>query len=185
MRLLSTLLTALSLLFPLVPAALIISLPTTHVGLPSSDHASLAALSSHLTAPLTRQSTFSFSSSSLKPSTSYLLDIHSRVYNFASYRVDVDASGQVEGVWETFRGGEWGNKGPDVMVKGEEGGDTRVEVRFVGKREYYEGRGSCEYSTFLSFFLPSSSRNETLERREYCFLLLILPAEIPNICPLC
>lgn len=32
---------------------------------------------------------------------------------FAPYRVDVGADGNVIGVWETYRGNPWDNKGPE------------------------------------------------------------------------
>jgi hypothetical protein len=150
MRLLLPVLAVLSAFISLTTSALIISLPQSHSSLPSSStHATLHAHSSHLHAPLTSKYTFAFPSTSLRPSTSYLLDIHARDYTFAAYRVDVDESGKIEGVWETFRGGEWKNKGPDVVAKDGNGeGDTRVEVRVVGNREFYEQRGGCEFISF-------------------------------------
>ncbi|CEN60150.1 hypothetical protein ASPCAL02591 [Aspergillus calidoustus] len=135
--------------------------PSTHLpnphALPADTHATLtsAALSAPLKAPLTSSATFVFPS--LNSSTaseykiphkddisgSYLLDIRSSEYVFAPLRVDVDASGFVVGVWETFRGNEWGNRGVEKFrVAGDTGSkeDVVVDVKVMGRKGFYEAR---------------------------------------------
>ncbi|KAL3459865.1 hypothetical protein BJX64DRAFT_198377 [Aspergillus heterothallicus] len=136
-------------------------LPNPH-SLPVDTHATLtsAALKAPLKAPLTSSATFVFpgltastasESKTLQEddvSGSYLLDIRSSEYVFAPLRVDVDASGFVVGVWETFRGNEWGNRGiekfkassPRDPEATRENANVVVDVRVVGRKGFYETR---------------------------------------------
>jgi hypothetical protein len=75
-------------------------------------------------------------------------------------RVDVSLNGAGEGegveiqVWETFRGGDWGNKGQAVQVVPLLGGGGKgglIEGRVVGEKGYFMERSGCEY-------LPYSAR---------------------------
>ncbi|KAL4894638.1 hypothetical protein BDV59DRAFT_200969 [Aspergillus ambiguus] len=126
------------------PNALPAGTHATLTSLPSTADADALALSRPLTAPLTRSATFVFRN--LPPSsqpTSYLLDIRSAEYIFAPYRVDVAADGSVLGVWETFRGNPWDNRGQekfvvDVAVARAE--DVTVDARVVARRAFYEQR---------------------------------------------
>ena len=43
--------------------------------------------------------------------------------------------------WTTFRGNEWDNKGES---RGAGEGRARVELRAVGKKEFYQQRTSCK-----------------------------------------
>ncbi len=72
---------------------------------------------------------------------------------FAPYRVDIAADGAVIGVWETFRGNPWENRGVEkyvVDVAGYTGGgsakkaDVVVEAKVLGKKGFYEERATCE-----------------------------------------
>ncbi|PGG95126.1 hypothetical protein AJ79_10240 [Helicocarpus griseus UAMH5409] len=126
-------------------------LPNPHT-LPASTHATLTSLPpdttsetpSLLSAPLTRKASFVFELAASREPRSYLLDIRSRDYVFAPYRVDVDASGKVVGVWETYRGNAWENRGVErgVVREGDGDGDGKVtvEAKVVGKRGFYEER---------------------------------------------
>lgn len=139
-------------------------LPNPHV-LHAGTHATLTTLpspegsqssprqSNVLTAPLTRFSTFVFCN--LQPE-SYLLDIRSSEYVFAPYRVDISSDGSVRGVWETFRGNPWDNRGAEKFVAGSANvacGDVAVEAKVLGRRKFYEERPKCEfYLLFIYFF---------------------------------
>ncbi|OJJ08086.1 hypothetical protein ASPVEDRAFT_89321 [Aspergillus versicolor CBS 583.65] len=134
-------------------------LPNPH-SLPADTHATLTStsLANPIKAPLTRSATFVFSgiaSSEYKISQrddlsgSYLLDIRSSEYVFTPLRVDLDERGYVKGVWETFRGNEWGNRGVekylrpvDVQAVAGQGNarDVVVDVKVVGKKGFYEVR---------------------------------------------
>lgn len=131
-------------------------LPNPHV-LPATTHATLTTLPSGgkdhiLFASLTRSATFVFhdlpSSSSDAQPESYLLDIRSAGdYVFAPYRVDVAADGSILGIWETFRGNPWDNRGAEkyiVDVAGKKQVDVVVEAKVLGRKVFYEQRAQCE-----------------------------------------
>lgn len=142
-------------------------LPNQH-SLPASTHATLTSIShanqpgkSLLIAPLTRSSTFVFRNLQLSAAQpeSFLLDIRSSEYVFSPYRVDVSADGTVLGVWETFRGNPWDNRGPekflaDAAVQGssaESSADVTVAAKLVARKGFYEERAKCELSFFFFF----------------------------------
>ncbi|KAL5332204.1 hypothetical protein BJX70DRAFT_384831 [Aspergillus crustosus] len=147
---------SLRLIITIPPSTL---LPNPH-SLPADTHATLTStsLAHPLKAPLTRSATFVFSGPPVvefkTPQTddlsgSYLLDIRSSEYVFAPLRVDLDERGFVKGVWETFRGNEWGNRGAEKFVRpaGEKasnadgrGGEVVLDVRVLGRKKFYEAR---------------------------------------------
>lgn len=134
-------------------------LPNPHA-LPAGTHATLTTLPSSssssaqkhiLSAPLTRSSTFVFRDldASRPGGESYLLDIRSRDYVFAPFRVDIAADGTVLGIWETFRGNSWDNRGVERFVATSSGGQSRedvtVEAKVVARRGFYEERPRCKF----------------------------------------
>lgn len=135
------------------------SLPNPHV-LPATSHATLTTLPSSgkdhiLSASLTRSATFVFhdlpSSNPDAQPESYLLDICSAGgYVFAPYRVDVAADGSILGIWETFRGNPWDNRGAEkyvVGVTGKKQVDVVVEAKVLGRKVFYEQRAQCELAS--------------------------------------
>lgn len=143
-------------------------LPNPHI-LPATTHATLTTLPaagagdrdpSHiLTTSLTRGSTLVFRDIPAGHPESYLLDIRGGEYVFAPYRVDVAADGSVTGVWETFRGNPWENRGAekyvvDVAGAGKKAVDVVVEAKLLGKKGFYEERATCE------FFVPGIGLDE-------------------------
>ena len=56
----------------------------------------------------------------------------------------MDEGGKIE-VWQTFRGNEWDNRGERW---GGGVGEVVVDVRVIGRKEYYESKGGCELSYF-------------------------------------
>lgn len=157
MRLLTSLSTALLSLASLTSAAqLTVSIPASPpllanpATLPPTTHATLLGNSGvYHDARLSRSNTLVFKS--IAPG-SYLLDIHTRDYHFAPFRVDVtteqagaDGVGAAEEkveVWQTFRGNEWDNKGQRL---GEGKGDVVVALTPSGRKEYYQKREGCEF----------------------------------------
>jgi hypothetical protein len=131
-------------------------LPNPHV-LPATSHATLTSLPSGgkdhiLSASLTRSATFVFhdlpySGPDAQPE-SYLLDIRSAGdYVFAPYRVDVAADGSILGIWETFRGNPWDNRGAEkyiVDIAGKKQIDVVVEAKVLGRKVFYEQRAQCK-----------------------------------------
>ncbi|KAJ5906284.1 uncharacterized protein N7473_003200 [Penicillium subrubescens] len=100
-----------------------------------------------LTTSLTRGSTLVFNDIPAGHPESYLLDIRGGEYVFAPYRVDVAADGSVMGVWETFRGNPWENRGAEKYVvdvagagAGKKAADVVVEAKVLGKKGFYEER---------------------------------------------
>ncbi|EKV13034.1 hypothetical protein PDIG_40580 [Penicillium digitatum PHI26] len=127
-------------------------LPNPHV-LPATSHATLTTLpcggKDHiLSASLTRSATFMFhdlpSSGPESQPESYLLDIRSAgEYVFAPYRVDVAADGSILGIWETFRGNPWDNRGAEKFildVAGRKQVDVVIEAKVLGRKVFYEQR---------------------------------------------
>ncbi|KAI9695448.1 MAG: hypothetical protein M1820_008633 [Bogoriella megaspora] len=142
--------TTLTLLIPPSPPLL----PNPHT-LSVSTHASLLSVSgasSYATTPLTRSNTLVFQNLTAGE---YLLDIHCRDYVFPPLRVDIEEKkkgGEDEkeveiGVWRTYKGHEWDNKGQ--KVGGGNGGEVVVEVRPLGGKEYYQQRGGFSVLSFL------------------------------------
>lgn len=146
--------TTLLLLCQWAVAALVISLPSSQMlpnpqALSASTHATLTTLPSDgiLTASLSRASTLVFSNIPARKE-SYLLDIRSAEYSFKPYRVDIAADGSILGVWETFRGNPWDNRGAEkyvVDVAQKNPGDVVIEARVVGHRGFYEERAKCKF----------------------------------------
>jgi hypothetical protein len=68
---------------------------------------------------------------------------------FAPHRVDIGADGRVVGVWETYRGNAWDNKGAEKVVgRGEwqvGGENVLVEAKMLAKRVFYEERPKCQF----------------------------------------
>ena len=87
---------------------------------------------------------------------SHLLSIHARDHVFPAYRVDVsDAetsnpeTPRVQ-LHQTFRGNEWGNKGPRIGAS-EAGGDGSLSVSVApsGRKEFYRQREGFNILSFL------------------------------------
>jgi hypothetical protein len=138
-------LAAASLTISIPPSTL---LPNPH-SLPATTHATLTTTDRVLTASLTRSSTLVFSDIPSSGPSSYLLDIRSGEWVFAPYRVDVAADGTVLGVWETFRGNPWENRGAEkyvVDIAGKTQTDVVVEAKVVGRKGLYEERAKCEFA---------------------------------------
>ncbi|KAE8147940.1 hypothetical protein BDV25DRAFT_25142 [Aspergillus avenaceus] len=100
-----------------------------------------------LTAPLTRSATFVFQKfESTEEPESYLLDIRSAEYIFTSYRVDISADGTIMGIWETFRGNPWDNRGVEKFVadasttNAVKSTDVAIEAKVMARRSFYEER---------------------------------------------
>ncbi|KAI5863406.1 hypothetical protein GGS23DRAFT_621052 [Durotheca rogersii] len=137
-----------------VPASAALARP---LSLAPATHATLSALGARLRAPLSGSPAAGggdalFVFRNVTPG-SYLADVHCASHAFAPLRVDVypaaadadAAEGQALRVraWETFRGNDWDNRGPEIPRAagvGVEGG--RFPVRVLGAKEYFVERGS-------------------------------------------
>ncbi|KAJ6000112.1 hypothetical protein N7481_000521 [Penicillium waksmanii] len=146
------------------------NLPNPHV-LPATTHATLTTLPQEdrhdhiLTTSLTRSSTLVFRNIPSGKPESYILDIRSAGFVFAPYRVDVAADGSILGIWETFRGNPWDNRGAEkyvVDVANKRTTNVVVEAKVLGRKGFYEERAKCEFmrdwKTEYSSFPPPPGR---------------------------
>lgn len=182
----------LPLLLPLLPllatlphpcsaASLLITIaPSTHLAnpntLPASTHATLLSgdgLVPAISSPLSARSSIEFHNLSLPASAdpraqSHLLTISALTHVFASYRVDLipggsaDGGAVIEGIWETYPGAAWADRGPILGGKAAQGGGAsgavvdsargsssggpeqeqtvRIDAKVLSRREFYEQR---------------------------------------------
>lgn len=136
---------------------LTLSVPSYIPTLPPSTSAYLTTFNRSLSSLVTRSNLFIFSDLTPWPedtqkTTSYLLDIACRDYDFASYGVDVKKSevdGVVAEVYRVVRGGvEIGRDGERVKITENRGENTlpsvgAVELKVLKVRDYYEARSGC------------------------------------------
>ena len=139
-----------------IPPSNILPNPNT---LPASTHATLTSgTSPQLDVPLRRDSTLEFRNITIPGS--YLLDIFSRDFTFAPYRVDVtsakDGSAVVDGVWETYRGTKWDDKGPllggasaDPNTPPPRPQTVTVSAKVLTKKNFYEPRPGFDPMSLL------------------------------------
>jgi hypothetical protein len=160
-------LAAISTITTCTASSLTLTIPSSNIlpnpqVLPATTHATLTTLpapphaaqnAKHiLSAPLTSSGTFVFPTvQGTSAKESYLLDIRSREYVFAPYRVDVAADGRILGIWETFRGNQWDNRGAEkytAPVGGsshqQAGNEVMVEAKVLARRGFYEERPRCK-----------------------------------------
>ena len=137
--------TAARLTISIPPSPPLLPNPAT---LPSSTHAVLLGPPGiRYDVPLRRDNTFIFPS---LETASYLLSIHSRDHFFPPLRIDVTSvegrNEQTISAWQTFRGNEWSNKGPQYGT-GE--GELSIEVRPMGEKQFYQERQGFSLVSFL------------------------------------
>ncbi|KAK7413576.1 hypothetical protein QQX98_007511 [Neonectria punicea] len=128
-------------------ASLTLYLPTkpNPFSLPPSTHATLSALGTRASAPLSAVNTFVFHNVSAG---SYLVDVHCQTDAFHPLRLDVAADGGPVQAWETYRGNDWANKGEAVPVR--EGSAGRgVDLRALGSKSYFMERPTFSVLTIL------------------------------------
>ncbi|KIW57834.1 hypothetical protein PV05_02391 [Exophiala xenobiotica] len=122
-----------------IPASNLLPNPNT---LPASTHATLTSGTGEpLRAVLRKGNYFEFPDISTVGS--HLLDIYSRDYVFAPYRIDVAPSSDssstvITGAWETFRGTKWDDRGVALVPAPTERLDMSAKV--LSKKNFYEER---------------------------------------------
>jgi hypothetical protein len=139
-----------------IPPSNILPNPNT---LPASTHATLTSgTSPQLDAPLRRDLILEFSNLTIPGS--YLLDIYSRDFTFAPYRVDIstlgDGTASIDGVWETYRGTKWEDKGPllggasaDPTTTPPQPQIVTVFAKVLAKKNFYEERQGFDPMSLL------------------------------------
>jgi hypothetical protein len=129
-----------------IPPSSLLPNPNT---LPASTHATLTSgTSPQLDVPLRRDSILEFRNLTIPGS--YLLDIFSCDFTFAPYRVDIttkDGAAVIDGVWETYRGTRWEDKGPllggassDPTTTPHKPQIVTVSAKVLTKKNFYEER---------------------------------------------
>ncbi|KAF9878507.1 hypothetical protein CkaCkLH20_03999 [Colletotrichum karsti] len=126
-----------------IPSSAVLPNPYT---LPPSTRATLSALGSSFSAPLSAANTFVFDN--LTAPASYLVDVHCATHAFAPLRLDVAADGSLA-AWETYRGNDWDNKGEVYASKEFAGGRRGFEVRVLGGKNYFVERSKFSVFTIL------------------------------------
>jgi hypothetical protein len=139
-----------------IPPSNILPNPNT---LPASTHATLTSgTSPQLDAPLRRDSILEFSNLTIPGG--YLLDIFSRDFTFAPYRMDITASKDdtavIDGVWETYRGTRLDDKGPllggasaDPTTTPPQPQIVTVSAKVLTKKNFYEERPGFDPMSLL------------------------------------
>ncbi len=147
MLLLLPLVTLFCCLAPVLGASLRVQILASNVlpnpnTLPASTHATLTSGSGEiLTAVLRKGNYFEFPDVSTPGS--HLLDIYSRDYVFAAYRIDVarpsgSSAALITGAWETYRGARWEDRGVALVASPTEQLDMSAKV--LSRRNFYEQR---------------------------------------------
>ena len=134
-----------------VAASLRIQIPPSNLlpnpnALPASTHATLTSGSGpQLKAVLRKGNYLEFPD--ISATGSYLLDIYSRDYVFAPYRVDVGASPsaessvtQITGAYETYRGTKWSDHGVPLTPGGGPTEDLTISAKVLSRKNFYEQR---------------------------------------------
>lgn len=116
-------------------------LPNPNI-LPASTHATLTSGSGQPIKAVLRKGNY-FEFPDISTSGSHLLDIYSRDYVFAAYRVDVAPSSDssaalIIGAWETYRGTRWEDRGVALVASPTEQLD--MSARILSKKNFYEQR---------------------------------------------
>lgn len=121
-----------------IPASNLLPNPNT---LPASTHAVLTSGSGQpITAVLKKGNYFDFSD--IPTAGSHLLDIYSREYVFAPYRIDTlktsNSSTVIIGAWETYRGTKWEDRG--VALVAAPTGQLDMSAKVLSKKNFYQQR---------------------------------------------
>src|SRR5262249_19334598 len=112
------------LLTPALTATLRVKIQTSNIlpnpgALPASTHATLTSGSGAPIKAVLRKGNF-IEFSDIPTTGSHLLDIYSRDYVFAPYRIDIDPSASsgtvITGAWETYRGTKWEDRGVALVT---------------------------------------------------------------------
>lgn len=145
--LLYTLVVLCQLLSSALAATLRIRLPSSNLlpnpnTLPASTHATLTSSSGPPVKALLRKGNY-IEFPDITTVGSHLLDLYSREYVFAPYRIDIspspDSPGTViTGAWETYRGTRWADRGVALVTAPTDKLDLSVKV--LAKKNFYEQR---------------------------------------------
>lgn len=123
-----------------IPASNLIPNPYT---LPSSTHATLTSGTEPPRTALLRRGDY-FEFANITTAGSYLLEVRSRDFVFAPYRIDIapstadSAEALVSGAWETYRGTKWEDRGVALVAAPTK--DLTLTVKTLSGKNFYEQR---------------------------------------------
>jgi ER membrane protein complex subunit 7 len=118
-------------------------LPNPNI-LPASTHATLTTSTGpELRAVIRKGNYIEFPS--IPTSGSHLLQIYSRDYTFAPYRIDVsssspEAGSQIIGAFETYHGTQWSDHGIQLTPNGQPTTALTLNAKVLSKKNFYETR---------------------------------------------
>ena len=126
-----------------IPPSTLLPNPNT---LPASTHATLTSGSGPQLKAILRKGNY-LEFSDISTTGSHLLDIYSRDYVFAPYRIDVSASSsadssatQITGAYETYRGTQWSDHGVALTPGGHPTEDLTFSAKVLSRKNFYEQR---------------------------------------------
>lgn len=122
-----------------IPPSNLIPNPFT---LPSSTHATLTSGTEPPRRALLRRGDY-FEFSNITTAGSYLLEVHTRDFVFAPYRIDIAPSSDptesvISGAWETYRGTKWEDRGVALVAAPTK--DLTLNIKTLSGKSFYEQR---------------------------------------------
>ncbi|KAL2423965.1 hypothetical protein ABEF95_010674 [Exophiala dermatitidis] len=137
-------------------ATLRIEIPSSNLlpnpnSLPASTHATLTSGSGPPIKAIIRKGNY-IEFPEINTVGSHLVDIYSRDYVFAPYRIDIspapDSPGTlITGAWETYRGARWADRGVALVIAPTE--KLTLTAKVLGTKNFYEQRQGFNPLTLL------------------------------------
>lgn len=126
-----------------IPPSTLLPNPNT---LPASTHATLTSGSGPQLKAILRKGNY-IEFSDIPTTGSHLLDIYSRDYVFAPYRIDIStpsspgsSATQIVGAYETYRGTQWSDHGVPLTPGGRPTEDLTFSAKVLSRKNFYEQR---------------------------------------------
>lgn len=118
------------------------NLITNPYTLPASTHATLTSGTEPPRKALLRRGNY-FEFANITSTGSHLLDVYSRDFVFAPYRIDIVSGSQanenvITGAWETYRGTRWEDRGVSLVATPTK--DLSFSVKTLSSKSFYEKR---------------------------------------------
>lgn len=120
-------------------------LPNPNI-LPASTHATLTSSAGPQLRAILRKGNY-LEFTEIPSAGSYLLDIYSRDYVFAPYRIDISGASsadssttQISGAYETYRGTHWSDHGVALTSDGRPTEQLTISAKVLSRKNFYEQR---------------------------------------------
>ena len=123
-------------------------LPNPNV-LPASTHATLSTANGPELKAIIRKGNY-IEFPSIPTSGSHLLNIYSRDYTFAPYRIDISpTTSEITGAFESYRGTQWSDHGVALTPGGEPTKALTLTAKVLAKKQFYETRQGFSVMSLL------------------------------------